>query len=68
MEVNVCNLEQDDGYYDPGHGDLEEWCLVEKKEGTTGERTKKENYWSVRCLGSLFAPGACSTPREEVYT
>ena len=24
------------GYCDPGHGDLEERCLVKKKEGTAG--------------------------------
>ena len=31
--VNVCNLGQDGG---PGHGDLEERCLVKKKEGAAG--------------------------------
>ena len=33
--ANVCNLEQDGDCY-PGHGGLEERCLVEKKEGTAG--------------------------------
>ena len=54
-----------------------------RREGVPvlGERTKKErclvgnfsewrrwSYWLLDVWRSLFAPGACSTPREEVYT